>query len=124
VVRNFESIAKASEELVTTDLPASELGRFAQLAMKARSQPVSTVSFVPPTINTGHPDIDKVHAMVQSAVDRSEGKASAKGSSAGSGKGKAKKGYSRAHKATVGGSIGNIHEGYAANEAADLSSAC
>ena len=72
VVTNFEKIAKASEQLITTDLPASELGTFAQLAMKARSQPVATVSFVPPAINTGHPDIAKIQSMVTAAIDRSE----------------------------------------------------
>src|SRR3954451_21150440 len=75
VVTKFERIAKASEKLGTPDLPASELGRFAELAMKARSQPVRTVSFVPPAVSTSHPDIDKVQAMVRSAVDRAEGKA-------------------------------------------------
>jgi LCP family protein required for cell wall assembly len=120
VIRNFESIAKASEELITTDLPASELGTFAELAMKARSQPVSTVSFVPPTINTSRPDIEKIHSMVQSAIDRSEGVKHAGASKPA----RVKKGYSRSRQPTVGGSIGNLHDGYAANEAADLSSAC
>jgi LCP family protein required for cell wall assembly len=132
VLRHFEKIAKASEQLVTTDLPASELGTFAELAMKARSQPVGTVSFVPPTINTGHPDIAKVKAMVKAAIDRAEGgkpaadsdsKVAAEASS-GAKSSKAKKGYTRGHQSTVGGSIGNLHDGYAANEATDLSSAC
>ena len=58
-----------------------ELGTFAELAMKARSQPIGTVSFVPPTINTGHPDIDKIQSMVTAAIDRSEapGRAQAAG---------------------------------------------
>ena len=42
--------------------------------MKTRTQPVSSVSFVPPAINTGDPDIEKIHRMVQKAIDRSEGK--------------------------------------------------
>jgi anionic cell wall polymer biosynthesis LytR-Cps2A-Psr (LCP) family protein len=126
VVANFEKIAKASEQLVTTDLPASELGRFAELAMKARSQPLATVSFVPPTISTGHPDVAKIQSMVTAAIDRSEnGKKAAAPTAQASGKtAKAKKGYSRSRQSTVGGSIGNLHEGYAANEATDLSSAC
>ena len=37
---------------------------------------------------------------------------------------KAKKGYTRGQQSTVGGSIGNLHDGYAANAATDLSSAC
>jgi LCP family protein required for cell wall assembly len=125
VVRKFEDIAKASEQLVTTDLPASELGRFAELAMKARSQPVSTVSFVPPTINTGRPDIAKIQSMVKGAIKTSEdGKTNKTAAASGSAKPKAKKGFSRGHHATVGGSIGNLHDGYAANESTDLSAAC
>jgi hypothetical protein len=120
VVTKFESIAKASEKLVTTDLPASELGRFAELAMKARSQPVRTVSFVPPAVSTSHPDIDKIQAMVRAAVDRAEGRAAARPATAP----KQPKGYSRSIHQTVGGSIGNLHDGYAANESSDLSSSC
>jgi polyisoprenyl-teichoic acid--peptidoglycan teichoic acid transferase len=118
VVTKFEAIASASKELISTNLPASELGTFAELAMKARSLPVRSVSFVPPAINTSAPDIDKIHAMVQKAIDRSEGK-----SSGGAAKAK-KKGFSRAGSSTVGGSIGSYSEGYAANKAGDLSSAC
>jgi anionic cell wall polymer biosynthesis LytR-Cps2A-Psr (LCP) family protein len=120
VVTKFEKLAKASEQLITTDLPASELGRFAELAMKARSQPVATVSFVPPAVNTAQPDISKIHSMVRAAIDKSErkGTAAAKPASA------SKKGFTRTRKQTVGGSIGNLHDGYAANASADLSSAC
>jgi LCP family protein required for cell wall assembly len=123
VVTKFEAIAKASEKLVTTDLPASELGRFAELAMKARSQPVRTVSFVPPAIDTGDPDISKIHAMVQRAIHRSpsHGHAGTTRATAASGH---KKGFVKSRRETVGGSIGNLHDGYAANAATDLSSAC
>jgi LCP family protein required for cell wall assembly len=128
VIANFEKIAKASEQLVTTDLPASELGKFAELAMKARSQPLATVSFVPPVINTGRPDVAKIQSMVSAAIDRSENGAKAGAGktapAAGTTKAKAKKGYSRSRQSTVGGSIGNLHDGYAANAATDLSSAC
>jgi polyisoprenyl-teichoic acid--peptidoglycan teichoic acid transferase len=120
VVTKFEKIAKASEQLITTDLPASELGTFAELAMKARSQPVATVSFVPPAVNTAAPDIAKIHSMVRAAIDKSEGngKAATKPASA------HKKGFTRSRHQTVGGSIGNLHDGYAANASTDLSSAC
>jgi LCP family protein required for cell wall assembly len=128
VIANFEKIAKASEQLVTTDLPASELGKFAELAMKARSQPLATVSFVPPVVNTGRPDVAKIQSMVTAAIDRSENGAKAGAGktapAAGTPKAKAKKGYSRSRQSTVGGSIGNLHDGYAANAATDLSSAC
>ncbi len=121
VITKFEAIASASEELITTDLPASELGTFAELAMKTRTQPVSSVSFVPPAINTGDPDIEKIHRMVQKAIDRSEGKTARTASASAP---KKQKGFSRAGSSTVGGSIGSYSEGYAANKANDLSSAC
>jgi len=121
VVTKFEGIAKASEKLVTTDLPASELGKFAELAMKARSKPIRTVSFVPPVVNTSNPDIAQIHRMVKQAVDRSEGTPPKKAKTATAAP---KDGFSKGRQITVGGSIGNLHDGYAANASADLSSSC
>ena len=123
VVLNFEKIAKASEALITTDLPQDEVDRFMELAMKARSQPVRTVSFVPPMIATGNPDIDKIHAAVKRAVGTSEGKKTV----AAGGSTPTKKSTTATppvDQGTTGGSIGTLKSGYAANETEDLSSAC
>ena len=121
VVLKFEKIAKASEELISTNVPLSEVDRFIELALKARSQPVRTVSFVPPMINTGRPDIDKIQKAVQDALHPKK-KATAKGGAAGSKSG----GTSGrpANQGTTGGAIGSMHTGYAANQAEDLGSAC
>ncbi len=122
VVLKFEKIAKASQALITTDVPQGEVDRFMELALKARQHPIRTVSFVPPLISTGNPDIEAIHAAVQKAIDRSEGKVakrpkkSAAGGGATSGAG--------ASTGTTGGSIGSLKEGYAANQASDLSSVC
>jgi anionic cell wall polymer biosynthesis LytR-Cps2A-Psr (LCP) family protein len=122
VVTKFEAIADASEKLVTTDLPASELGRFAELAMKARAKPIRTVSFVPPAIDTADPDVGKIKSMVQTAVDASEGKlGSPTEETKSAGK---KQGYSQRRQTTVGGSVGSLRTGYAANASSDLSSSC
>jgi LCP family protein required for cell wall assembly len=118
VVLKFEKIAKASEALITTDLPRGEVDRFMQLAMKARKLPVRSVSFVPPMISTGDPDIDKIHETVEKAIDKSEGKKSGTTAS------KAAKRAPAPSSGTTGGSIGNIREGYAANQATNLSDAC
>src|SRR3954468_3558193 len=108
VITKFQSLAKAGEQLVQTDLPASELDTFAQLALKARTEKVSTVSFVPPLINTADPDIDKIHSMIQGAIDRSEG-------DDGGQKHRPTKGFSAHHGgASTGGSIGSLSKGYAA----------
>jgi LCP family protein required for cell wall assembly len=127
VVLKFDEIAKASTSLITTDLPRGEVDRFMELALKARSQPVRSVSFVPPMISTSDPDIDKIHDTVQRAIDRSEGKAAKKPKSAaksrGSGSGASGSGPAPAAGQT-GGSIGNLRDGYAANQAEDLTDAC
>jgi LCP family protein required for cell wall assembly len=116
VLLNFEKIADASEALITTDLPKSEVDRFMQLALKARNQPVRTVSFVPPMISTGDPDIDKIHSAVEKAIDRSEGKVVKKK--------RPTSASSSSSTGTTGGSIGNLKDGYAANQSSDLSSVC
>jgi LCP family protein required for cell wall assembly len=119
VVLKFEKIAKASEALITTDLPKSEVDRFMQLALKARNAPIRTVSFVPPMINTAHPDITAIHSTVKRAIDRSKGKKSAKKKAAGS-----TKAAGQTPTTTTGGSLGDLKDGYAANQATDLSSVC
>lgn len=118
VVFNFEKIAKASESLISTDLPQSEVGRFMQLAVKARSSPVRTVSFVPPLISTGSPDIGLIHSRVKAAISRSEGKVPARSPAP------RKSATVQGNVPTTGGSIGDFKSGYAANQAADLTSAC
>ena len=72
VLTKFEALAEASTHLIETDLPASEVGEFTQLALKAKSQKVGTVSFVPPAINTSDPDIDKIRSMIDDAIAKSE----------------------------------------------------
>ena len=127
VITRFENIEKASEQLITTDLPASQLSTFAQLALKARSQPVSTVSFVPPAVDTSHPDIAKIRSMIKQALARST-----VGSTAGR-KGRTKhrqvtaqRGFTTGDQTQpeVGGSLGDMTDGYAANKAGDLSRVC
>ena len=43
-LRNFQSIAQASSELISTNVPASEVDTFLELALKARGQKISTLS--------------------------------------------------------------------------------
>ncbi len=70
---NFQDIAAASSEMVSTNLPAKELDRFMGLALKAKDQKISTVSLVPPAIITAAPDIALVHQMIADAITRAEG---------------------------------------------------
>jgi anionic cell wall polymer biosynthesis LytR-Cps2A-Psr (LCP) family protein len=72
VLLHVEAIAKAGKQLMSTDIPASQLGTFIDLALKARSLPVATVSFVPPMITTYDPDYSLIRAKVTNAIARSE----------------------------------------------------
>jgi LCP family protein required for cell wall assembly len=115
-LRNFQSIARASSEMVSTSIPGSEVGRFLDLALKARSQKISTLSLVPPLVNTGDPDIAEVQDLVAQAIDRAEGDAPAAEQS--------RKKRKQQPSTTTGGSLGSMAEGYAANQAADLGASC
>ncbi len=119
VVTKFEELARAGQELISTNLPASELDDFAQLALRARSQKVGTVSFVPPEISTSDPDIDRIRSMIDTAIERSEAPAQEKRPKRDS------KGFAANRGGpSTGGSIGSLSGGYAANQARDLSKVC
>lgn len=120
VITKFGAIASASTKLISTDIPLSEADHFAQLALKARSQPVRTVSFVPPLINTAHPDIAKIKDAVESALHPAKKAGTKTGTKTGTKKAPARPAY----QGTTGGAIGSLHSGYAANQADDLGSAC
>ena len=113
-LRNFEKITSAGSAMVETNLPRGEVDRFIDLALKAKSQKVATVSLVPPLINTGDPDIDVIRAAIADALDRSEN-----GAPAGDKAHRKKKSG-----ATTGGSLGSLSEGYVANQSDDLGAAC
>src|SRR3954452_9155280 len=68
VLANFEDIAAAGGKVVSTDLPAGELGRFVGLAAGARSQQLTSVQFVPPLVDPAHPDGAAMRAEVQRAL--------------------------------------------------------
>ncbi len=121
VLLKFEEFARAGEELIDTDLPASELDTFAQLALRAKSQKVASVSFVPPQISTSNPDIDKIRSMIDKAIDRSDG---IKPAEAKDGQGGGKGFSTNRGGPTTGGSIGSLSGGYAANQSQDLSKVC
>ena len=74
VLFNAQAIAESGTNLVTTDIPAQQLGSFMDLALKAKAQDISTVSLVPPKIYTGNPDYEKVRRIIRQAVDKADGK--------------------------------------------------
>jgi polyisoprenyl-teichoic acid--peptidoglycan teichoic acid transferase len=113
-LQNFSGIAEAGSAMLSTNVPSSEVDTFAQLALKARSEPIATVSLVPPMINTAEPDIGLVRNRIQNAIDRAEGKTAPKPS----------KKRTSTPSTMTGGSLGSMGEGYAANQAEDLGATC
>lgn len=73
VLTRFQKIAAASTGMVHTDLPQSELGYFAELAMKTRSQKIKSVNFVPPLIKPWDYDAAFVRQQVAATIAASEG---------------------------------------------------
>lgn len=74
VLANFDQIAAAGKEIVTTDIPPSKIDTMVELALKAKEMPISSVAFVPPVIYPGSPDFAKMHTMVASKITKSQAK--------------------------------------------------
>ncbi|MET1134236.1 MAG: LCP family protein [Aeromicrobium sp.] len=72
VIANMQDIATSSSAMLHTSIPRQDLSVFMDLALKTKSQPISSVSLVPPVIYTGNPDFDKVRRLVSDAVGSSE----------------------------------------------------
>ena len=80
--------------------------------MKARNLPVTTVSFVPPKINTGDPDFRLIRLMVATAITKSEAAGTSKAH-----------GHPTKRPADLGDKD-SYQESYAANDTSDLTSSC
>ncbi|MBA2558530.1 MAG: LCP family protein, partial [Propionibacteriales bacterium] len=113
VVSNFGDIAKAGKQVISTSIPASELSTFVELSLKTRNLPISTVSFVPPRIDTGDPDWSLIRSMVSDAIDASQARDAA--SSGQSARNKTRSGAGRPAKTKPDKD---------ANDSADLAGSC
>ena len=68
VLASFQQVAAAGVQTVDTDVPQAALTAFAELAVKARSQPVTSLELVPPTYSNLDPDFDAMRAAVAAAT--------------------------------------------------------
>lgn len=70
IVSRFQEIASAGAAVVETDIPNSMLPTFVDLAVQAKSQPVTTIELTPEgaNINPDEPDFDRIHTLVQEAL--------------------------------------------------------
>ena len=74
VLLNFSKVASSGKSLLTTNIPRQDIDVFMDLALKAKTKKISTVSLVPPVIFTGNPDFAKVRRIVDSGIAKAEGK--------------------------------------------------
>ena len=81
MLTKFRDVAKASAQVVSTDIPEADLGTFVELGLKAKGEKVTSVQFVPPLITPSHPDFAKVRQLVASAITKSEKPPKPKGTS-------------------------------------------
>ncbi len=72
VLLKFNGIASASSKVIRTTIPEGDLGTFVDLAIKAKSQKVTSVQFVPPLVIPKHPDFAAIRARVAGAIASAE----------------------------------------------------
>ncbi|TNM69412.1 LytR family transcriptional regulator [Streptomyces sp. NP160] len=68
LARAFPQLAASAERDVTTDIPASRLSAFVDLGRKVKEAPLRSLSFTEPLVDTGDPDYDQIHQLVQQAL--------------------------------------------------------
>lgn len=68
VLLRFQEIAAAGSQLVKTDIPDSMLGRFVDLAGKAREHSPINVDLVPPAVDPEAPDYGVIRELVDAGV--------------------------------------------------------
>ena len=123
VLTRFQKIAAASSGVVRTDLPQSELGYFADLALKTRSQKIKSVNFVPPLIKPWDYDAGLVRDRVASTIAASEESGEKPRKTAAAPKKKAKAPAATGSSAAAPKPAGGAESGGQAAES-DLSSVC
>ena len=72
VLTKFNKIARASKQVVATDIPTSDINTMLDLAVLAKRVPVSSVAIMPPLIQPGDPDFAVVRTAVQNKIAKSE----------------------------------------------------
>ena len=72
VVFNAQEIAASSKRLLQTNMPAQELGQFADLVLKSRGQKISSISLVPPLVSVQNPDFVQIHRAIAKKIAKSE----------------------------------------------------
>lgn len=69
LLTKYTQLAQAGQDMVQSDVPQSMIGSLSELALQTRQLPITNLELVPDSgVNTGDPDFDEIHAMVQQAL--------------------------------------------------------
>ena len=72
VLTKFNGIASASQEIVATDIPKSQISTMLSLATKAKSKPVASLAIVPPLIQPANPDFATIQRSIAAKIAAAE----------------------------------------------------
>jgi len=68
LLSRYQQIAGTAQNIVTTDIPQSVVGDFADLALKVKDAGIKSVVFDDSVIKPAYPDYDKIRSMVEDAI--------------------------------------------------------
>jgi len=74
VITKFQAIAEAGKQIAQTSLPSDQLGVMSKLALKAKTLPIASVSFSPPSVvkDTSNPDYALIRRVTAETIAASE----------------------------------------------------
>jgi LCP family protein required for cell wall assembly len=71
LLARFQDVAAAGKDVVSTDIPGSQLPAFLELGSRAKSQRITSIQFVPPLITPARPDYGVIRSTIRAALDAS-----------------------------------------------------
>lgn len=69
LLTKYTELSRAGQDLVQSDVPQAMIGSLSELALQTRQLPITNLELVPASgVDTGDPDFEQIHAMVQAAL--------------------------------------------------------
>ena len=68
VALRFSRVAATLQQNLTTSIPLTDLDAWVTLAQRVKHTPVRSLAFTDQVINTAHPDVARMHELVQQAL--------------------------------------------------------
>ncbi|MCH1882322.1 LCP family protein [Agrococcus sp. ARC_14] len=69
LLTKYTELSRAGQDMVQSDVPQAMIGSLSELALETRQLPITNLELVPDSgVNTGAPDFEQIHAMVQQAL--------------------------------------------------------